>query len=435
MLSPLFFSESHLGVLLIPPTDMTPLIASRRTFLQRSVASCVTLIAVTKLAGCGGSGSGSAGEADSGFSGGIIPPEPISNLTQLGPLQEPDANGCRLPAGFNSRIVANSSETVPGTTYTWHAAPDGGACFADEEGWIYVSNSEVANSEGGVSAIRFAPDGDISEAYSILDGTSDNCAGGITPWHSWLSCEENGDSGRVFECDPQGVLAPIERPALGYFNHEAVAYDTYEHVLYLTEDRGAGRLYRFTPEQLNSEGYADLGAGVLEVAEIVEGEISGPVRWHPVPDPAGLTQPTRYQVPESTAFDGGEGIVYYNGDITFSTKGDNRVWTYDTRDATIAVLYDDDTSETPILSGVDNIASSLTGEYLVAEDAGDMQVVVLSETGEAVALLQLIGHDHSEITGVAFSPDRSRLYFSSQRGVTGHSADGITFEVSGPFFS
>jgi len=48
-------------------------------------------------------------------------------------------------------------------------------------------------------------------------------------------------------------------------------------------------------------------------------------------------------------------------------------------------------------------------------------------------LLQLVGHDYSEITGPAFSPDGSRLYFSSQRGITGRSEAGITFEITGPF--
>jgi uncharacterized protein len=49
--------------------------------------------------------------------------------------------------------------------------------------------------------------------------------------------------------------------------------------------------------------------------------------------------------------------------------------------------------------------------------------------------LQIVGHDNSEITGPAFSPDGTRLYFSSQYGTTGSMLDGITYEVTGPFFS
>jgi len=64
-----------------------------------------------------------------------------------------------------------------------------------------------------------------------------------------------------------------------------------------------------------------------------------------------------------------------------------------------------------------------------------MQIIVLSRCGKVLPLLSLVGHDLSELTGPAFSPDGSRLYFSSQRGTTGHSADGVTFEIKGPFFS
>ena len=85
-----------------------------------------------------------------------------------------------------------------------------------------------------------------------------------------------------------------------------------------------------------------------------------------------------------------------------------------------------------MLSGVDNLTASAEGELLVAEDGDDMQIVVLT-ADKVFPLLQVVGHDRSEITGPAFSPDGSRLYFSSQRGKTGKLEDGMTFEVTGPF--
>ncbi|GAB3167028.1 hypothetical protein GCM10027162_02390 [Streptomyces incanus] len=63
-----------------------------------------------------------------------------------GALGTADANGIRLPTGFTSRVIARSGQQVPGTSYTWHNAPDGGACYADGSGWIYVSNSEINRS-------------------------------------------------------------------------------------------------------------------------------------------------------------------------------------------------------------------------------------------------------------------------------------------------
>src|SRR3712207_3492440 len=86
-----------------------------------------------------------------------------------GALRAPDANGIQLPAGFTSEVVARSGRAVPGTTYTWHQAPDGGACFANGTGWTYVSNSEVsAASGGGASKIDFNADGSVRAAKRIL---------------------------------------------------------------------------------------------------------------------------------------------------------------------------------------------------------------------------------------------------------------------------
>lgn len=97
-----------------------------------------------------------------------------------GALGAADANGIMLPSGFTSRVIARSGQTVSGTSYSWHSAPDGGACFADGSGWIYVSNSEI-NPSGGASAVKFNSSGTITGAYRILSGTRQNCAGGKTP--------------------------------------------------------------------------------------------------------------------------------------------------------------------------------------------------------------------------------------------------------------
>jgi len=355
-----------------------------------------------------------------------------SHLLSLGPLQKADKNGCCLPKGFTSKIIARSSKrVVTNNRFKWHWAPDGGACFAmDDGGWVYVSNSEVPYF-GGCSAIRFDQDANVTGAYPILNGTSRNCAGGSTPYGTWLSCEENGDEGRVFECDPSGKQQAIERASLGYFNHEAVAYDTNEHILYLTEDKSDGGLYRFIPKRLNENGFADLSSGQLQIMFVDNAQ---QVTWQALPDPQAQHSPTRYQVKGSKAFNGGEGIAYHQGKIAFTTKGDNRVWVYEPQNNSLNVLYDNATSANPILSGVDNMTVNFAGDYLIAEDGGDMQLVVLNQTGQLAPLVSLQGHEDSEITGPAFSPDGKHLYFSSQRGASGFMNGGMTFQISGPFF-
>jgi len=395
---------------------------SRRQVLRAALSGAGLVAAGPFLAGCGSS-SGHKSQS--------------SNIANLGPLGEPDANGVRLPAGFFSRIVARTRrEVIPGRGYAWHLAPDGGATFETEDGgWIYVSNSEfpaVGPSTGGVGALRFDGDGNLIDAYSILSGTTSNCAGGPTPWGTWLSCEEF-ERGRVWECDPFGEQEGVVHPALGTFQHEAVTVDPVRAHLYLTEDLPDGRFYRYTPERMTGQGFPDLTSGTLAVAQIVEGNEGGVV-WHDLDDPAAETVPTRLQVPQSTVFRGGEGIWYYEGLVYFTTKGDNRVWVYDTGSETIAIFYDDDDFEVPVLTGVDNVVVSAGGDVIVAEDGGDMQLVGLTPSGVILPLLQVVGQDESELTGPAFSPDGSRLSFSSQRGILGHPGGGITYEVTGPFF-
>lgn len=375
-------------------------------------------------------GARAAGALGLGLLGGVLAPPAVraAGADDFGPLQAPNADGLRLPAGFRSRIVAVSGQRVASTGYTWHEAPDGGATFAtDDGGWIYVSNSERAFFMGGVGAIRFDRTGRITHAYSILRLTTRNCAGGPTPWGTWLSCEETS-SGKVYECDPFTPGSQGEaRPAMGVFNHEAAAVDPIAKTVYLTEDRSDGLLYRFTPAR-----YPDLSSGVLEAA-VASGD--GPIapgkartlEWKAVPDPGADDLETRYQVPDAARFDGGEGAWYEAGFVFFSTKGDERVWKLTPASNRLEIVYDAATNPNPVLRDVDNVFAAPGGDVYVAEDSGTLQIVALTRTGQVKPMVQVVGHPGSEITGPALSPDGTRLYFSSQR------SPGTTFEVTGPF--
>ncbi len=388
-------------------------------------------------------GAGLAGfAAHQAWASGLLPTPPnlqaangsmlkISPSRAVGPLQAADANGVRLPQGFTSRIVARSGQRVAGTNYTWHATPDGGATLARPEGgWIYVGNSEVDKGKGGASALVFNRHGEITDAYRICSGTSRNCAGGMTPWGTYLSCEEVS-RGRVYECDPLGKKAALRRDAMGLFEHEAAAVDPQTGYVYLTEDKPDGCLYRFVPTQ-----FGNLASGTLEVACTASADT---VTWKRVPNPVPRStssrDSTRNQVAGTRRFNGGEGCWWHEGKVYFTTKGDDCVWSLEVKQNRVQKIYDASSHASPTLDGVDNLVAASNGVLYVAEDGGNMQVCLLGQNGKTAAVLQLVNQPSSELTGVAFSPDGSRLYFSSQRGTTGSGSGGITYEVSGPFLS
>ena len=365
----------------------------------------------------------------------------VAGTSPYGPVGMPDQNGLRLPPGFSGREVARGGSLVGG--YPWHFCSDGQATYrTNAGGWILVSNSEAPSvAGGGASAIRFAPDGRIERAYRILGGTNLNCAGGPTPWGTWLSCEEH-PGGMVWEADPAGVLPEMPRPALGNFAHEATATDPVHGHTFLTEDEGDGCFYRFVPKN-----YPSLLAGELQVAEVLT---TGAVRWHKVPDPNLVRKRgtfTRNQVPQATRFNGGEGLWYDGGTVYFTTKGDRKVWAYDTNAQTLETIYDRSQTPGSALDAVDNVTVSASGDIFVCEDGGNMEIGIITPpdvtTGERTVapFLQLTGplHQRSEMVGVVFDPSGTRMYFGSQRAynispnIPEQASLGAVYEVTGPF--
>jgi len=365
----------------------------------------------------GAFGGGGGGGAEGG--GGNLP-----RGSGYGPRGAPDANGIRLPEGFTSRLVARGGEAVEGTEHVWHAASDGAATFStDDGGWILVSNSEQL--EGGAGAIHFGPGGEVVDAYPILEGTTQNCAGGPTPWGTWLSCEEY-EEGRVWECDPTGRGRARVRDAMGVFKHEAAAVDPRGRRVYLTEDTEDGAFYRFTPRR-----WPRLSEGLLEVARVAD---DGAVEWVRVPDPAAQRGPTRDQVPDATRFARAEGIWFDSGTVYVATTFDSRIHAYDARRERVEVIYDGLAEPDAPLLRVDNVTVSRAGELFVCEDIAteEIDMGVMTRDREVARFLTATGPNHvaTELTGPAFDPSGSRLYFASQRA---REMRGEIYEVSGPF--
>ena len=350
-----------------------------------------------------------------------------------GALGAADANGILLPQGFTSRKIAQAGEAVPGTAYPWHVFTDGQATYptaGSDGGWILVANSEVPSaSGGGVSSITFAADGRITGARRILAGTSMNCAGGPTPWGTWISCEEY-DGGMAWECDPTGASPGVPLPALGTFAHESVSVDPLGERLYLTEDEPDGCFYRFTPE-----AYPELSSGLLEVATVAP---SGRVTWTEVPEPNRVAPtPTRAQVAGATRFDGGEGTWYDSGIVFWTTKGDKKVWAYDTVAGTLETIYDRERAgDGSPLRAVDNVTVARSGDVYVCEDGDNLEICLITPDRQVASFLRLDPEVHAgiagagnETVGVVFDPSGQRLYFGAQRSF----GRGAVYEVTGPF--
>ena len=217
----------------------TPL--SRRGFLGQSAAAGLGIVFAGSLEAIAGAGSAFA-TTRSSLGYGELVPDPAGLLS--------------LPPGFSYRIVTKSGATTTADGVVAPDDPDANGVFPNGSGSTLVTNHEIGGSEaygvpvlpgltydpgarGGTSNIEVDADGNRLVQYTSVAGTHNNCAGGITPWRTWLTCEETeqrrggvfqADHGYVFEVDPTSQEAnlgksPVPLKFLGRFAHEAVAVD------------------------------------------------------------------------------------------------------------------------------------------------------------------------------------------------------------------
>lgn len=224
-----------------------------------------------------------------------------SSFADYGPLVPDPAGMLDLPRGFSYRLLSSLGNAMTdGCTVPDKA--DGMGCFSlGNDEIVLIRNHELvpADDAGGVLAKGFGtrdgaivPGGttsivldattlEVKREFRSLAGTIRNCSGGITPWGSWLTCEEAptgpgerfGEGlaeyhGWVFEvpANATGLIDAVPLKAMGRFNHEAACVDPRTGIVYLSEDRDDSVLYRFVPTTPGR-----LGDGGLLQAMVVEG--------------------------------------------------------------------------------------------------------------------------------------------------------------------
>ena len=431
------------------------MIADRRRFL----AATGTAFAALAASGCMRAGVASA-PAFAGY----------------GPLIPDPAGLLDLPQGFAYRVISSLGDRMDDGTVP--DAADGMGCFDLGGGKIaLVRNHELSPGQGAGAPLasgygrdaqgNVLPGGTttlildartlkLERQFRSLAGTIRNCAGGITPWGSWLSCEEPGsmmprmpEHGWVFEV-PAAATAPVDPvplKAMGRFNHEAACVDPATGAVYLTEDRADGLLYRFLP---NVPGRLEAGGQLQALALEGHGDSRNwdgvalvPQSWHAgrwidLDNPEAPEDDLRRRgaAVGATLFARGEGIWMGDGELYFCcTSGGAaklgqvfRLRPQASAPDRLQLFYESTSIDQFNFS--DNLTVAPNGHIIVCEDQYTDNISNhlrgITPAGEAypLALCRL----DTELAGACFSPDGEVLFVNVY-------APARTLAITGPWLA
>jgi len=403
-----------------------------------------------------------------------------SGPMNYGPLL-PDPNALiDLPAGFSYRVLSSLGEAMSdGGTVPDQA--DGMGCFDLGGGKLaLVRNHELTATQDSGGAVGAAYDTvarslvplaggtttlvldartlDVERQFRSLSGTIRNCGGGITPWGSWLTCEENVSmpDGRInkphgyaFEvpATATGPVDPVPLKAMGRFQREAACVDPATGVVYQTEDREDSLLYRFIPkvngqlaqggrlQALAIDGVPDTrnwtGIGFVPQTWLA-------VRWVDLDNPEAPEDDLRQRGAALGAalFARGEGMWMGDGELYFASTSGGAVklgQIFRLRPQSGAPdrlqLFFESTSVDQYNYG-DNLTVAPNGHLIVCEDAYTQQLtnrlIGLTPGGDAypLALCRL----QTEMAGACFSPDGRTLFVNLFRPTK-------TVAITGPWLA
>ena len=331
---------------------------------------------------------------------------------------------------------------------------------------LYDRGGDETPALGGTTTTIWNPvSGETERQFLSLGGTELNCAGGPTPWGSWLSCEEiysspgpdtvNGNTirrdrahGYVFEV-PAGantMVDPVPLRDMGRFEHEAAAVDPATGYVYLTEDKHYSLLYRFIPNRagelsaggrlqalaIGNRGSVDThnwdGKRTVELRQPVE------CQWIDIDDPDTAKDDLRKRGAAAGAatFARGEGACWAQDRlaVTCTIGGPDRlgqVFTYEPASNNGGLLeMIAEAAPDSLLHNADNLTMSPWGDLIVCEDtSGNCGLVGIRPDGSQYAIANN-AYSSSELAGVCFSPDGETLFVNIQY-------PGTTLAITGPW--